>query len=187
LRTSKKGRMMAMKINAEFLEAMAKIESKVLDWNANMVEIEVETAEGSRKDWITYEEFNTRLEEKVEAPGDPPRVYVIAPYGGKGEEVAENIRLAIEAAEEIVKGGGIPFVPHLYHLWHLITPHDKEFWMRQDRQWIWSCDYAVRVGGESEGCTKDEELCEALGIEVFKGDVRSVAERCRIWVEKDGW
>ena len=179
-----------MKINAEFLKAMQKMEEasvRVNGWDDNNVEVEVEKPDGTRLTWMGYEEFNAMLEREMVGTDDLPGVYVIAPYGGKGEEVAENIRLAIEAAEEIVKGGGIPFVPHLYHLWHLITPHDKEFWMRQDRQWIWSCDYAVRVGGESEGCTKDEELCEALGIEVFKGDVRSVAERCRIWVEKDGW
>jgi len=177
--------MSAMKINAEFLEAMQKLEeisARVTDWGENNVEVEVETPEGKKLKWMGYEEFNTMLE--GEEPWDPPRVYVIAPYAGKGEEVAENIRLAIEAAEEIVKGGCVPFVPHLYHLWHLIAPHGKEFWMRLDRQWLFSCDSAVRVGGESEGCSRDEELCEALGIEVFKGDVRSVAEQCRAWCGK---
>lgn len=61
-----------------------------------------------------------------------PRVYVAGPYS-RGD-VTENVRAAVRAGDAIAEAGGIPFIPHLSHLWQLICPHEYEFWIAWVRE-----------------------------------------------------
>ncbi len=96
-------------------------------------------------------------------------VYLALPYGGKGEQVAVNVRLAIEAAEAVLRQtpDWLPFVPHLFHLWHLINPHPYHWWREMDRDWMRVCRALVRTGGPSEGANEDADDAIDLGIPVF--------------------
>ena len=97
------------------------------------------------------------------------RVYIAAPYGGKGENVALNVRFAISAAEEILLRTVVwrPYVPHLFHLWQLISPHPYDFWMQLDDDEMRACQALVRIGGRSDGADMDMQLAVDLGVPVF--------------------
>ena len=93
------------------------------------------------------------------------KVYLAGPYT-KGD-VALNIRRMIESAERIVDVGHTPFIPLLYHLWHLMSPHEYSYWMALDHIWIEACDALVWLDGESSGTQEDIAIAEELGIAVY--------------------
>ncbi len=95
------------------------------------------------------------------------RVYIAGPYT-KGDVVL-NVRNAVLAADRVHALGFTPFVPHLTHLWHLISPHDYEFWLALDLEWLAVCDYLVRLPGESAGADREVEYALAHEISVFGG------------------
>lgn len=92
-------------------------------------------------------------------------VYVAGPYS-KGD-VAVNVRTAVLAADTLLQVGLTPFVPHLTHFWHLLTPHDYEEWLTYDAMWLRKCDAVLRLPGESGGADRETALAGELGIPVF--------------------
>lgn len=103
----------------------------------------------------------------------PSLVYIAGPY--TSPDPVTNVRDAVFAAETVRALGGVPFVPHLFHLWHTISPHDYDFWMALDFDMLARCDVVWRIPGESPGA--DREVAEAAkrGISVVI-DVRSLAD-----------
>ncbi len=95
------------------------------------------------------------------------RIYIAGPY--TGGETTLNVRIAVEAGQRIADAGAIPFVPHLYHLWHLLIPGPYEQWMRFDLAWLEKCDALVRLPGESPGADREVAEAERLGLPVFYG------------------
>lgn len=93
------------------------------------------------------------------------KVYIAAPYT-KGD-VAMNVRSVIEAADELVRLGFAPYLPHLTHFWHLVSPHPIEFWYANDNEWLPMCDALLRLPGESHGADDEITLAQKLGIPVF--------------------
>lgn len=92
------------------------------------------------------------------------KVYIAGPYTKGGE--ARNVRNAIFLAEEIREAGLTPYIPHLTHFWDMIVPHDYEFWMAYDLEWLESCDVLYRMYGESSGADREVKLAKGLGIPV---------------------
>lgn len=92
------------------------------------------------------------------------RVYIAGPY--THPDPAINTRNAVLAAEEVVSIGLLPFVPHLTHLWHLISPHDIEFWYEYDLKWLQVCQVLWRLPGESKGADAEAEYAIQLGIPI---------------------
>lgn len=92
------------------------------------------------------------------------KVYIAGPYT-KGD-VALNVHAALEAAEKVVAVGGIPFVPHLTHFWHLIFPHPYRMWLAYDAEWLLACDVVLRLPGESAGADEEVALAQKLGVPV---------------------
>lgn len=101
------------------------------------------------------------------------KVYIAGPYT-KGD-VAINVRNALTAAEELTIKGFIAYVPHLNHFWHLVHPHDVEFWYQYDFHWLEVCDCLLRLPGESQGA--DEEMRRMIKLDrpVFL-DIDSLVE-----------
>lgn len=93
------------------------------------------------------------------------KVYIAAPYT-KGD-VAINVRTAIEAGSRLWDLGFAPFIPHLTHFWHLVTPKPYEVWLTIDNEWLPVCDAFLRLPGPSSGADKEEALARSLGIPVF--------------------
>ncbi len=93
------------------------------------------------------------------------RIYVAGPYT-KGD-VAVNVSEAILAASELLQLGHIPFVPHLCHFWHMLTPQDYEVWTQWDMEWLPFCEAVLRLPGESEGADAEVEWALQHDIKVF--------------------
>ena len=93
------------------------------------------------------------------------KIYVAGPYT-KGD-VALNVRNAFKAANELSLKGFAPFVPHYTHFWHLLFPHEYEFWLALDKEFIPCCDAILRLPGESSGADKEANYASELGIPIF--------------------
>ncbi len=93
------------------------------------------------------------------------RVYIAAPYS-KGD-IYLNVRRAIDAGDELLRMGHIPFIPHLSHFWHYISPKSYETWLEIDRQWIDCCDAVLRLDGESKGADNEVAYAKTKGIKVY--------------------
>lgn len=101
-------------------------------------------------------------------------VYVAGPYSQANTgDLVENVRKAIQAGEVVKRHGHLPFVPHLFHLWDLMSPHEREYWMSMDLEWVEKCQVLLRLPGESPGAdleiqhAKDYGLVVLFGIEEF--------------------
>lgn len=93
------------------------------------------------------------------------RVYVAGRLNGG--DVAANIRAAIDVADDLWRGGFLPFLPHQNKLWHLVHPHPEEKWLLDfDLPWLAACDVLVRLPGESPGADREVAEAELLGIPV---------------------
>ena len=94
------------------------------------------------------------------------RVYIAGPYS-KGDVIL-NIREAIYAADWLLAGGHVPFVPHLTGFWHAIAPKPYESWLAYDMEWLKVCDAVLRLPGESSGADKEVAEARRLGVPVFE-------------------
>jgi hypothetical protein len=88
-------------------------------------------------------------------------VYIAAPY--TYGDVVVNVRRACEAAEHLRSWRLVPFVPHLSHLWHMITPHEIAYWYDYDLEWLEKCDTLLRLPGISMGADAEVKFAKALG------------------------
>lgn len=93
------------------------------------------------------------------------KVFIACPY--TLGDVVLNVRNACLAAERVRALGHLPFVPLLSHLWHLISPHDYEYWTAMDNEWIAECDIVLRLPGESYGADAETALAGQIGIPVI--------------------
>jgi len=99
------------------------------------------------------------------------KVYIAAPY--TNGDVAINVRKAITAGEAVSQMGLIPYIPHLTHFWHLIHPHEAEFWYEYDLHWLECCDCLLRLPGKSVGADTETQRMINQGKKVFL-DLRSL-------------
>ena len=93
------------------------------------------------------------------------RIYVAGPYS-KGE-TAINVRNAILTGDRLLELGHIPFVPHLTHFWHYISPKPWDVWLKIDRDWLCVCDAILRLPGESEGADLEVAEAKRLGMLIY--------------------
>jgi hypothetical protein len=93
------------------------------------------------------------------------KIYIAGAYS-KGD-VAQNVRDAIQAGDYVSRFGHFPFIPHLSHFWHMLAPHEYEFWMKQDEVWLRQCDAVLRIDGESAGADKEVEIAKEIGLPIY--------------------
>ena len=110
-------------------------------------------------------------------------VYIAAPY--TLGDVAVNVRRAIQAADELVEAGFIPYVPHLTHFWHIFSPKPWNFWLELDLQFMLKCDCVLRLNGESKGADKEMEIAKKALIPVYYS-IREIVLARDKHREKDG-
>lgn len=92
-------------------------------------------------------------------------VYVAAPYTSPDTET--NVLNAIVCANTLKEHGITPFVPHFYHFWDKMYPHDYEYWMSMCFEMLSRCDAVLRLVGTSSGADREVELAKSLNIPVF--------------------
>lgn len=93
------------------------------------------------------------------------RVYVAGPY--TNGDVQDNVDKAISIGESIWRHGHIPFIPHLFHYWHLQHPGNYEKWATLDIAWLLRCDAIYRIDGESPGADMEVAVARAHNMPVF--------------------
>lgn len=97
----------------------------------------------------------------------PKYIYLAAPY--TNPDPVMNTREVILAADILATRGYYPYVPHLILFWHLLHPHQVEFWYKFDLAWLLKCDTLIRLSGKSEGADKEVKFAEEHGIKVCFG------------------
>lgn len=95
------------------------------------------------------------------------RTYVAGPY--TRPDPCVNTHAALLVANQLWEVGFMPFVPHLTHFWHTVTPRPYEFWLEYDTEMLACCDYLVRLPGESAGADREVAFARERGIPVFFG------------------
>ena len=96
------------------------------------------------------------------------RNYIAAPYTAPTEELkVQNVNNAIKIGNELIDLGFNVFVPHLSHYQHTMKNQPYEKWMEIDFDWLSSCDYLIRLSGESKGADREVEFALAHNIKVF--------------------
>jgi hypothetical protein len=111
------------------------------------------------------------------------RVYVAGPIS-KGD-LGSNLRMALDAANELIRVGLYPYVPHLSILWGLVDPPDgasmteARGWLPYNFGWLEVCDVLLRLPGESVGAAEEVHWAKKHGIPVFYSitGVRAWAEQ----------
>ncbi len=93
------------------------------------------------------------------------RIYVAGPYS-KGD-VAVNVKNAVFAADIIVAKGHTPYIPHLTHFWHMLSPRPYGFWLDYDAEWLTLCDALYRIPGESMGADTEVAIAERLHLPIY--------------------
>lgn len=96
------------------------------------------------------------------------KVYIAGPYTN-GDNF-ENVRNAVDMAEYVFINAPyavVPIVPHLQAFWNLLYPHGWETWMTFDLAMLETCDALIRLPGQSEGASKEEDRARAMKIPVF--------------------
>jgi hypothetical protein len=94
-----------------------------------------------------------------------PRVYIAGPYSRPDPCV--NTHTAVGWGDRFWAAGIAPFIPHMTHFWHTMSPKPYEEWLDIDRQFLATCHAVFRFPGESTGADAECHLAETLGIPVF--------------------
>lgn len=97
----------------------------------------------------------------------PKLIYISGPYSGSPEQKEWNVRYAIDSADWVLEQGGIPFIPHLSHLWDKYSPKSYSEWMRLDLAYLERCDAVFRLPGNSPGGDVETESARLWGKPVF--------------------
>jgi len=92
-------------------------------------------------------------------------IYIAAPYS-KDDPVI-NTANAIKVADMLIEKGYIPFVPHLTLFWHLLYPHEIQYWYDYDMAWLQKCDGLLRLSGESIGADREVRYAKMLKISIY--------------------
>ncbi len=92
-------------------------------------------------------------------------VYIASPY--TVGDISKNVRAQIDMADKLALLGYIPRWPTASHFWHVVHPHDYEFWMDLDLKEITRCDALLRLPGESPGGDREVRHAQRIGVPVF--------------------
>jgi hypothetical protein len=97
--------------------------------------------------------------------GRKPKVYIASPY--TLGDLAVNVKVQIDAVDELMNLGFVPFAPLYSHFQHMVHPRPYTDWIAVDLEWIDVCDCLLRLPGESTGSDGEVAHATKLGIPVF--------------------
>jgi hypothetical protein len=93
------------------------------------------------------------------------KVYIAGPIT-KGDQF-QNVRNAIDAADELMSLGLVPFLPHTNCFWHMVHPRPAKEWYQYDIHWLAMCDCVLRLPGESWGSDIEEQIATRYDKPVY--------------------
>lgn len=92
-------------------------------------------------------------------------IYLAGPYTKPNPN--ENVHKTILVAEALVRLGFIPYVPHLHHLWDVISPQDWSYWMRITSAILLRCDALLLLPGESKGAELEVTIAKESNLPIY--------------------
>lgn len=104
-------------------------------------------------------------------------VYIASPYSNG--DTCENVRRACLAGDRLLAAGITPLIPHLFHLYHLISPKPYETWMELGMNYLSMCDALLRLPGESKGADREVAQAKEWGILVYY-DIDTLIEGAKV-------
>ena len=93
-------------------------------------------------------------------------IYITGPY--TQGDTTENIRNAIAVADIVLRTGNIPYIPHLSHLWQMISPHSWEKWVEIGCFMVARCDAFIRITGISTGANREEMVAVEKNLPIAR-------------------
>lgn len=104
--------------------------------------------------------------QRAYGPTGTPVVYIAGPIT-KPDPIL-NTNIAVSISDELYTSGVcVPVIPHMNIVWHMIIPHDNEYWYAYDIHILKRCDALLRLPGESVGADREIEAAKENGIPVF--------------------
>ena len=100
-----------------------------------------------------------------------PLIYVAGSYDTGDKAV--NLQRAFAAAENVLKKGGFPIVPHMCHLWQSkFFHHPRSFWLLYSMRLLKICHCMIICPGSefSQGVAAERREAIAMGIPVLNYD-----------------
>jgi len=122
----------------------------------------IEEIERLKKDLTTTKD---KLRQRVDL-NNKCKVFVAGPMFSSGS-MGNNIRNAVQVAEQLRDAGFLVFLPHLYFFWDLIRPREREFWTALDLEWLETCNVIFRIPGESSGADGEEKHAEEWDLKAY--------------------
>lgn len=95
----------------------------------------------------------------------PIKVYIASPY--TLGDVAVNVKVQLDAVDELMNLGFAPYAPLYSHFQHMAHPRPYTDWVEIDFVWVEVCDCLLRLPGESKGADDEVKLALELGKPVF--------------------
>ena len=105
------------------------------------------------------------LQQDRDKEGGRMLVYIAAPYT-KGD-IGINLHRVFDVADQIIDMGHTPIIPHLTHLWHIVSPKPWEFWLKYDEAFLDISDAVLRLNGDSIGADMEVKRARELCIPVY--------------------
>jgi Domain of unknown function (DUF4406) len=93
------------------------------------------------------------------------KVFIAGPY--TLGDVAQNVKLAMDMANDLINLGFAPYCPHLTHFLHMNHFQPYEKWLELDLVYLASCEAIIRLPGKSDGADGEVNKGQDLGIPVF--------------------
>ena len=91
-------------------------------------------------------------------------VYIAGPYSS---DPVLGTRNAVAVGDAVRSYGHAPYIPHLNLFWQYLRPHQHDYWLKLDFEWLRKCDAVLRLPGESPGADAEEIEAKRLGIPVY--------------------
>ena len=93
------------------------------------------------------------------------KVFISGPY--TLGDVAQNVKRAMDIADELILNGFAPYCSHLTHFLHINKAQPYEKWLEIDLEYLKVCDAVIRIPGASKGADKEVLYATKNGIPVF--------------------
>lgn len=93
------------------------------------------------------------------------RIYVAGPMTIGDRE--QNLRMALDAGQKLLKAGFAPLVPQLSYYWGDVYPNSHREWLELDLAWVAVSDAMLVLPGKSVGTTTEQRYAKKLSIPIF--------------------
>ncbi len=101
------------------------------------------------------------------------KIFIAGPY--TLGDVAQNVKIAMDMANQLIDLGFAPYCPHLTHFLHMNHFQPYEKWLELDLVYLAFCDAIIRLPGASNGADGEVRRGVELKIPVFY-DLQSLLE-----------